>query len=86
MYHVIDLDLDHDLDLDRSLIGHSIIKSKKYHKNQNNIPKIRQKYHRYSNIMNIESAINMAESIEIVKWGFWHKLPLTTFVARQRSR
>ena len=44
MCHVIDLDLDHDLDLglDQSLIDHSIIKSTKYHKYQNNIPKIRQ--------------------------------------------
>ena len=44
MCQVIDLDLDHDLDLDlyQSLIDHSIIKSTKYHKYLNNIPKIRQ--------------------------------------------
>ena len=45
MCHMIDLDLDHDLDLnlDQSLIDDIIVKSTKYHKYQNNIPKIRQK-------------------------------------------
>ena len=62
MYHVIDQDLDHDLDLDQSLTDHSIIKSTKYHKYQNNIPKISQEV-LYLNIINIEGIINMAESI-----------------------
>ena len=64
MCYVIDLDLDHDVDLDQSLVDHSIIKSTKYHKYQNNIPKIRQKVPKlFSNIINIERIINMAESI-----------------------
>ena len=64
---MIDRDLDHDLDLDldldQSLTDHGIIKSTKYHKYQNNIHSKNTTYRYAEGVINIESIINMAESI-----------------------